>query len=147
MSEETKKCTKCGNEKSILLFRRSYRTKTSLRSICRECENIQRNDRIKDDEKEKERKRKSAIANKERYNESRRNRRKASPDPPRKISKESAIAKARRQCDGLSRSYVAALLEMKVADCTEDLIEMKRQQVLFRRLSIKLKHTVREVFK
>lgn len=135
MSEETKKCTKCGEVKEISLFGKNGKW---IRGDCLECRRahikmykIRFKETIQIARKKYHKE--NLCSEKERaakYNRS-----------------EAARLRNVRNVANLNTGYVASSMRMRVSDCTLELIDLKREQLQFHRLAKEFNRTVKEVFK
>ena len=161
MSEETKKCTKCGEVKVLDAFRRH---KERIRGECKECE------KVLNRESHAKSAKKWALNNAERvkaisaayraglpdgataqrmkkYRED--NPEKAKQDRAKYYAENSNKIKEQMKFrrESLLDVYVANSLRVRVADCPPGLITLQREHIQIKRLAKEFKRTVKEVFK
>ena len=148
MSEETKKCSKCGEVKSIDSFRKTGRR---IRNECLTCEKLYRHKWMQKN-KDYRKNHREAINislskyrknNKEKVNAASRKWREADHERAKESNRRSYKNRAKNLTDG----YIAHELKVRINDLPIDLIEEKRQQLQIFRLAKEFKRTVKEVFK
>lgn len=144
---ETKKCSKCGEEKDLIYFRKDRRKKDGLYVWCKKCSS-ENNVKWQRENREKQRqflktyreKNKEKIeASKKKLNEKYKILRKLNPQ----MFKERDRKARRIKVETLSDDYVKQLLCLK--DATPELIELKRNQVLIHRITKQLKQEIKNV--
>lgn len=168
MSEETKKCTKCGELKVVTDF--SKATKLAFSSVCKKCaaarmrSYYERNPGYAKAASAKRRKENPESVRKAREKHKKTEKYKQTKEKFLKRYKESGKAsknsvewgkkhrdkraeQQRKYNRALSNAYVAATLGISVCECPSGLIEAKREQLQIHRLSRELNKTVKECFK
>jgi len=139
---ETKKCTKCGEEKELNEFPNCKTGKNGKHSACKKCHRQYQRDRYASSpEKVKASVKSWDAANKERRNSKRSALREANPE---KV-KAARSAQKSRDVINLSSYYVAGLMGLATGDCTPELIELKREQLRIHRLTKQLKQEIQNV--
>jgi len=132
MSEETKKCSKCGEIKEVTAFyvKTKARTKDGRSVHCKKCAD----EYVKKWNEQNRERRRSIGSNSEK-------------NAPASRKKEKAAGRVRR----LTGSYVKAKIKrqfgLSIIDITEALVEAKREQLSLSRICRKANRTFKEVFK
>ena len=134
---ETKKCTKCGEEKSLTEFRK-YVKGRSYNNFCKACL-ASRAKTWRENNKEKV----SALRKVSRAKNREKNC--AVSMAWYKDNSEREIAKKKEKTSGLHGGYVAQRLGLPLAECTPELIELKREQLRIYRLTKQLKQEIKNV--
>lgn len=144
---ETKKCTKCGEDKALTEFSKHH-------AKCKECRAMYAREwRDKNIEK-------AIAAERDRYRNKGKHRakerRKEKFESIKKIEKEYRIKNHekikeqiainnKKHSECLSNSYISSRLKIKVNDCPPELIELKREQLRIHRLTKQLKQEIKNV--
>lgn len=133
MSEETKKCSKCGEVKPLSEFHKFKHSKDGLKPRCKPCNIFDAN--------------KYASEHKEECTRKKMNWYRQKPEDYRKKRERASNA---RRGDLLPDSYIATLVARQDFSASEVpvwLINLKREQIELHRLSKRIKQTIKEVFK
>lgn len=138
---ETKRCSKCGINKPSDSFYRNRHRKDGLNCYCKECMKVAQalsNEKHKD--KRKVYRHSSYEKNKESENKNTREYLRTHEVPER--TREHARAYSKKIREELRESYVVAKLRMDRAAITEDVVELKREQIRLHRSLLQLKQAI-----
>jgi len=132
---ETKKCSKCGEVKSLSDFYKRY-------GMCKECASIQQREyRLKNAEKRIKYNKEYRLKNAERIREQKREYRLKNAERIREYDKKYSsenIEKIRKREKknnyNLTNKYIASLLRISIKDVPKELLEAKRAQIKIHRL-------------
>ncbi len=144
---ETKRCTKCGIDKPISEYapRKDRKGALARRADCRDCVRTRtqawRDSGAGNKEALRAYYKNWKEGNRERVNENSKRFRRLHQDKCRA----EAVARSARAREQLSDAYLAARLKLPIADCTPELIELKRQQLTVSRLTKQLKQEIENV--
>lgn len=134
---ETKRCSKCGEVKTLDAFSPQAGTRLGRAAQCKACRVSAAKQRyLENSEKFKERSRRWATENPEKANA--RNARQYFKNP------EKTKKRVNRHREHLAPHYVASLLRLAIAELTPELFELKREQILTTRALRELKKVINE---